>query len=78
MADRTKREDRTTIEVHVDVREQLTEYKAALKRQLRLRPTSGELISALLSGVPVWQAAAMLDAYRPIDDHGSGDAGADD
>ncbi len=70
MARRTNPLERGPIDVPREVRDQLNAYKDELLRVSRLRPTSGELLSALLSGGPVWQAAAMLNAYRPKVDLG--------
>ena len=73
MAERTT--ERTTIECPPAVREQLKAYQAALQRDLNRRASQGEIIGALLWGVPLWQADAILSAYRPhsqpIGDHGS-------
>lgn len=67
MADRT-RQTRTTIEVAPSVKQQLNDYKRGLYSQMNRRATQEEIISALLSGVPLWQADAMLGAYK---NHGS-------
>lgn len=63
MADRT-RQTRTTIEVAPSVKQQLNSYKRDLYRQMNRRATQEEIISALLSGVPLWQADIMLGAYK--------------
>lgn len=52
-------------------RDQLKTYQAALQADLGRRATLGEIISAMCSGVPLWQAVAMLDTYRPRADPGS-------
>lgn len=69
MAERT-----TTIEVPVAVKEQLKAYQALLLRDLNRRASYGDIIGALLWGVPLWQANAMIDAYPsqpdPRDDPG--------
>jgi hypothetical protein len=78
VASRTNK-DRTTIEVPHGVREQLKVYQTALHRDLNRRASNGEIIGALLSGVPLWQADAMLGAYKPqgksIDIQGEDDGG---
>ena len=60
---------RTTQRGQVDlpraVKEQLEAYQAALLRDLNRRASYGEIIGALLWGVPLWQAKAMIDAHRP-------------
>jgi hypothetical protein len=71
VADRTNPSDRVNLEVARAVRDQLNDYKAALQGDLGRRASQGEILSALLSGVPLWQARAMLDAYRPQDNPGS-------
>jgi hypothetical protein len=63
MADRTK-QTRTTIEVAPSVKQQLNDYKRDLYSQMNRRATQEEIISALLSGVPLWQADVMLGAYK--------------
>lgn len=63
MADRTK-QTRTTIEVAPSVKQQLNDYKRGLYSQMNRRATQEEIISALLSGVPLWQADVMLGAYQ--------------
>ncbi len=68
MPDRTDPKPKVPIEVPREIRDQLNAYKDDLYRVLRLRTTQGEIISALLSGVPLWQAEAMIRAYRPGDD----------
>jgi hypothetical protein len=32
------------------------------------RASFGEILGALLRGVPLWQTVGMLDGYRPKDD----------
>lgn len=63
MANRTT--GRGSIEVGATVKAQLLEYQTALQSQIGRRATQPEIIGALLSGVPLWQAEAMLAAYRP-------------
>ena len=69
--------ERTSIEVQPVVKQQLKDYQASLHRELNRRASQGEIIAALLWGVPLWQANAMIDAHRsqhePMDDHGSDD-----
>lgn len=72
MADRT-----TTIEVPLTVKDQLKAYQAALQRDLNRRASYGDIVGALLWGVPLWQADAMLTAYRPPDEP-SANPGSDD
>jgi len=76
MASRT-RQARTTIEVAPGVKQQLNEYKRELYSQMNRRATQEEIISALLAGVPLWQADAMLGAYKThgssMDDSGDSD-----
>ena len=76
MPGRTKPPDRVSIDLPRNVRDQLTAYKAALERDFQRRATVGEILSAMLQGVPKWQTLAMLDAHRPSDNTGSteGDA----
>lgn len=64
MASRTN-SGRGTIEVPRGVKDQFDDYKTALHQALNRRVSNGELIGALLSGVPYWQVDAMLSAYRP-------------
>jgi hypothetical protein len=71
VAGRTDSSKRAQIEVPIAVRDQLNQYKADLQEEMARDTSSGQLISALLSGVPLWQAIAMIDAYRPRDDPGS-------
>jgi hypothetical protein len=70
--------ERTTIEVQPGVKQQLKDYQAALHRELNRRASQGEIIAALLWGVPLWQANAMIDAHRsqhePMDGYGSDEA----
>jgi hypothetical protein len=47
------------------VKDQLVAYKTALHKDLNRRASMGEIVGALLSGVPLWQADAMLSAYKP-------------
>lgn len=63
MAKRTT--ERGSIEVGAAVKEQLVDYQGALHKEIGRRATQAEIIGALLSGVPLWQVNAMLDAYRP-------------
>jgi hypothetical protein len=63
VAERTP--DRATIEVHPAIKQQLKDYQTALRRDLNVRASQGTIIGALLAGVPLWQAPAMLGAYRP-------------
>lgn len=65
MPQRTNPLDRTTIEVAVWVRDALKDYQTALQREVNRRATYDDIISALLWGVPLWQANAMMDSYRP-------------
>ena len=65
MAERTNGPDRAQIPCTPTVKAQLRDYKAALKQEMGRRATMGEVVGALLSGVPLWQADAMLNAYRP-------------
>lgn len=73
MPDRTPNKDRVNIEVPRHVRQQLRDYKAQLKRETGRTASMGEILSVMLSGTPTWQTHAMLDAYRPQDDLGSGE-----
>jgi hypothetical protein len=77
MANRT-RQTRTTIEVAPGVKQQLNDYKRGLYSHMNRRATQEEIISALLSGVPLWQADAMLGAYKthgsPVDNDVESDA----
>lgn len=74
MAQQSKPKDMVTMDVPRVVRDLLNDYKTALQRELGRRATQSEILSALLMGTPLWQANAMLDAYRPRIDPGSGTA----
>lgn len=63
MAPRTKTE-RAQIEVTPAVKSQLDSYKAALEKGFGRETSSSNLLGAMLSGIPLWQAEAMLSAYR--------------
>jgi hypothetical protein len=65
MAERTNGPERASIPCTPAVKAQLRDYKEALHSTLNRRATVGEIVGALLSGVPLWQADAMLSAYRP-------------
>jgi hypothetical protein len=65
------RTDKASIEVPREVRDALKDYIHALEATLGRHATHGEVISAFLQGVPLWQANAMLDAYRPSVNTGS-------
>jgi hypothetical protein len=71
VAQRTNPSGRANIEVSVAIRDELNSYKAALHREMGRRASAAEIIAALLKGVPLWQAVAMLDAYRPTDNPGA-------
>jgi hypothetical protein len=60
VADRTT----TTLGVTVAVRDQMTAYRKALRRDCGRKGSTDEILGALLAGVPLWQAAFMLDAYQ--------------
>lgn len=66
MPSRTKPE-RSQIEVEPAVKAALNEYKSALQSGFSRRTSTSDLIGALLVGVPLWQAEAMLQAYRSQD-----------
>lgn len=57
--------DQTSIDVPKAVKAQLSDYRAALQRDLNRTASYGDIIGALLWGVPLWQANAMIDAHRP-------------
>jgi hypothetical protein len=63
VAERTT--DRGQIELSSAVKAELKAYQTALQRDLNRRASYGDIIGALLWGVPLWQANAMIDAYRP-------------
>lgn len=67
MADRT---NKAQIEVPLAVRDQLRAYEADLERLFGRKVFDWQLLTALLSGVPLWQAEAMIAAYRPRVDPG--------
>lgn len=69
-----KRTDKVSVEVPTAVREDLNAYIGELHAVLNRRASQGEIIGAMVAGVPLWQVAAMLDAYRPRDDPGSSGA----
>ena len=75
MAKRTA--DQTSIDVPKAVKAQLAAYRAALQRDLNRTASYGDIIGALLWGVPLWQANAMIDAHRPQGDPRD-DPGADE
>lgn len=62
MANRTKSE-RASIEISPAVKEQLNNYQAALQSEMSRRATLSEIVGALLWGVPLWEADAMLNKY---------------
>jgi hypothetical protein len=78
VADRTNPGDkRAGIPCTAAVRDQVKAHKAELRRVLNRRATVGEIVGAWASGVPLWETAAMLDAYRPPEDSNESDSGDD-
>lgn len=63
MANRTKSET-TSIDVSRSAKDRLKNYQVALQSEMSRRATMGEIVEALLWGVPLWQADAMLGSYR--------------
>lgn len=67
MSDRTDQKPTVQLEVPRELRDQLNQYKSELYRVLKRRATQAEILGAMLNGVPLWQADAMIQAYRPGD-----------
>jgi hypothetical protein len=67
VSDRTDQKPTVQLEVPRELRDQLNQYKSELYRVLKRRATQAEILGAMLNGVPLWQADAMIQAYRPGD-----------
>jgi len=78
VASRTKKK-KVQIEVAPAVKNQLQGYETALQRGFNRRTNPSDLLGALLEGVPLWQAEAMLQAHKPqeISWKGPGDIGSE-
>lgn len=64
MPDRTAKTDRANVNLSPGVRDLLNERISALEAvEGRIVAKQDQLIGALLAGVPLWQAALMLDSY---------------
>ena len=51
------------VDLGLVVRDKLTQYLSDLMAQQGRSATRGQLVGALLDGVPLWQADLMLRAY---------------
>jgi hypothetical protein len=56
---------RASITVTQAVLAAVNDYQDALLSHFGRRASHADIVAALLEGVPLWQAEAMLDAYRP-------------
>ena len=64
MPDRTAKKERANVNLSPAVRDLLNERIDALAAQEgRTVARQDQLVGALLAGVPLWQAALMLDSY---------------
>jgi hypothetical protein len=64
----TDRKKRASINVTPAVLAKLNAYQAALDREMQREASHAKIISALLDGVPLWQADLMIGAYPEATD----------